>query len=49
MDLIGQFYATYQEPNETVSQFVIRFQILQLQIAKKIPDAELKDIFLEAI
>ena len=48
-DLIGQFYAAYQEPNETVSQFVIRFQSLQLQIAKKIPDVELKDIFLEAI
>ena len=48
-DLIGQFYAAYREPNETVSQFVIRFQSLQLQIAKKIPDAELKDIFLEAI
>ena len=32
-----------------MSQFVIRFQSLQLQIAKKIPDAELKDIFLEAI
>ena len=48
-DLIGQFYATYQEPNETVSQFVIRFQSLQLEIAKKIPDAELKDICLEAI
>ena len=48
-DLIGQFYAVYQEPNETVSQFVIRFQSLQLQIAEKIPDAELKDIFLEAI
>ena len=43
-DLIGQFYAAYQEPNETVSQFVIRFQSLQLQIAKTIPDAELKDI-----
>ena len=48
-DLIGQFYVAYQEPNETVSQFVIRFQSLQLQIAKKIPDVELKDIFLEAI
>ena len=32
-----------------MSQFVIRFQSLQLQIAKKIPEAELKDIFLEAI
>ena len=32
-----------------MSQFVIRFQSLQLQIAKTIPDAELKDIFLEAI
>ena len=32
-----------------MSQFVIRFQSLQLQIAKKILDAELKDIFLEAI
>ena len=28
---------------------MIRFQSLQLQIAKKIPDAELKDIFLEEI
>ena len=28
---------------------MILFQSLQLQIAKKIPDAELKDIFLEAI
>ena len=32
-----------------MSQFVIWFQSLQLQIAKKIPDAELKDILLEAI
>ena len=32
-----------------MSQFVIRFQSLQLQIAKTIPDAELKEIFLEAI
>ena len=48
-DLIGQFYVAYQEPHETISQFVIRFQNLQLQIPKKIPDAELKDIFLEAI
>ena len=48
-DLIAQFYALYQEPNETVSQFVIRFQNLQLQISRPIPDHELKDIFLEAI
>ena len=48
-DLISQFYAAYQEPHETVSQFVIRFQNLQLQISKTIPDEELKDIFLEAI
>ena len=32
-----------------MSQFVIRFQSSQLQIVKKIPDAELKEIFLEAI
>ena len=32
-----------------MSQFVIRFQSLQFQIAKKNLDAELKDIFLEAI
>ena len=48
-DLIGQFYAAYQEPNETLSQFFIWFQSLQLQIAKTIPDAELKDIFLKTI
>ena len=48
-DLIGQFYVAYQEPHETTSQFVIRFQNLQLQISKKILDEELKDIFLEAI
>ena len=28
---------------------MIRFQNLQLQISKKIPDEELRDIFLEAI
>ena len=33
-DLIAQFYASYQEPHETVSQFVIRFQNLQLQISR---------------
>ena len=48
-DLIGQFYAAYQEPHETMSHFVIRFQNLQLQILKRIPNEELKDIFLEAI
>ena len=32
-----------------MSQFIIRFQSLQLQIATKIPNAELKDIVLEAI
>ena len=48
-DLIGQFYAEYQEPHETVSQFVFLFQNLQLQISEKIPKEELKDIFLEAI
>ena len=47
--MITQFYASYQEPHETVSQFVIWFQNLQLQISKTIPDEELKDIFLEAI
>ena len=48
-DLIAQFYALYQEQQETVSQFVIRFQNLQLQISRPIPDNELKDVFLEAI
>ena len=47
--MIAQFYASYQEPHETVSQFVIWFQNLQLQISKTIPDEELKDIFLEAM
>ena len=47
-DLIAQFYALYQESKETVSQFVIRIQNLQLQISRPIPDHELKDIFLEA-
>ena len=46
-DMISQFHATYQEPHETVSQFVIRFQKLQLQILKTIPKEELKDIFLK--
>ena len=32
-----------------VSQFVIRFQNLQLQISRPIPEEELKDFFLEAI
>ena len=48
-DLIAQFYALYQEQHETVSQFMIRFQNLQLQISRPIPDNELKDVFLEAI
>ena len=48
-DLIGQFYAGYQEQHKTVSQFVIHFQNLQLQISKTILDEELNDIFLEAI
>ena len=47
--MIAQFYALYQEQHETVSQFVIRFQNLQLQISRPIPDNELKDVFLEAI
>ena len=32
-----------------MSQFVIRFQNLQLQISRPIPNNELKDVFLEAI
>ena len=48
-DFIAQFYALYQEKHETISQFVIRFQNLQLQISRPILDNELKDVFLEAV
>ena len=44
-DLIRQFYAAYQEPNERVSEFIILFQTMQLQISKTIPDVDLKDYF----
>ena len=48
-DLIAQFYALHQESHETVSQFVLHFQNLQLQISRPIRDYELKDVFLEEI
>ena len=47
--MIPQFYALNQESHETVSQFVIRFQDLQLQTSRPITDNKLKDVFLEAI
>ena len=31
-ELMSQLYATYQEPHETVTQFIIRFQNLQRQL-----------------
>ena len=41
-DLIAQFYASYQEPHEMVSQFVIHFQTLELHICRPILNNELK-------
>ena len=48
-EIIGQFYATYQEANETVPQFIIRFQNLQKQLTQSPLEDEVKEIFLMAL
>ena len=44
-EFIGQFYATYQESNETKTQFIIQFQNLQKQLTWPPPKEDLKETF----
>ena len=48
-DLMSQFYASRQETNETVPQFVIRFQILRRQLTRCPTPEELTEIFLTGL
>ena len=48
-DLMSQFYASRQEANETVPQFVIRFQSLRRQLTRSPTPEELTDIFLTGL
>ena len=48
-DLMSQFYASRQEANETVPQFVIRFQSLRRQLTHSPTPEELSEIFLTGL
>ena len=48
-DLMSQFYAILQEANETVPQFVIRFQSLRRQLTRSATPEELIEIFLTGL
>ena len=43
---MSQFYEILQEANETIPQFVIRFQNLQKQLTRSLTTEELTEIFL---
>ena len=42
--LVRQFYMTYQEANETIPQFIIRFQTLHSQLTRASPKDEAKAV-----
>ena len=48
-ELVDQFYMVYQEPNETVSQFVIRFQTLHSELTRTRSVEETKAVFLDTL
>ena len=48
-ELVGQFYTTQQEEQETVPQFFIRFQTLHNQLTRAPPEDEAKAVFLAAL
>ena len=48
-DLMSQFYAIAQEVNETVPQFVIRFQNLSKKLSWSPTPEELTEIFLTGL
>ena len=48
-ELVGQFYTTHQEEQETVPQFIIRFQTLQNQLTRAPPEDEAKVVFLAVL
>ena len=48
-ELVGQFYTTQQEENETVPQFIIRFQTLHSQLTRAPPEDDAKAVFLAAL
>ena len=46
-ELVGQFYTTHQEEQETVPQFIIRFQTLHNQLTWAPPEDEAKVVLLD--
>ena len=48
-ELVGQFYTVYQEPNETVLQFVICFQTLHIELKRAPSEDEAKVVFLATL
>ena len=48
-ELVGQFYTTHQEEQETVPQFIIRFQKLHSQLTRAPSEDEAKAVFLAAL
>ena len=48
-ELVSQFYTTHQEEQETVPQFIIRFQTLHNQLTRAPPEDEAKVVFLAVL
>ena len=48
-ELVGQFYTVYQEFNETILQFVIRFQTLHNKLTRAPPEDEANAVFSAAL
>ena len=48
-ELVGQFYITHQEEQETMPQFIIRFQTLHNQLTRAPPEDEVKALFLATL
>ena len=48
-ELMSQFYAAYQEAHETVPQVIIRLQNLRRQLARSLPEEDVKYTFLSAL
>ena len=48
-ELVGQFYTTRKEEQETVPQFIIRFQTLHSQLTRASLEDEAKAVFLAAL
>ena len=48
-ELVGQFYTTCQEANETVPQFIIQLHTLHRQLTRAPPEDEAEAVFLAAL